>query len=99
MLPRKIEMILIMVLQQGQVTPERDIVPPANFLSCSRFWAAVPFFSMGASVSTPKTTPVRSAFGSMVSTTHLLSFLQSQRVLSKGTVARQFLQVTVRAQR
>src|ERR1700730_15845670 len=83
--------IVIIVLQQGQVTPERDIVPPARFLSYSRFCAALPFCKDGASVSTAKTTPVLSAFGSIVSTTRLLSFLQSQRVLSRGTAARQFL--------
>src|SRR2546421_8774576 len=91
--------IVIIVLQQGQVTPERDIVPPASCLSYSRFCAELPFASDGASFCTPKTTPVLSAFGSIVSTTRLLSFLHNQRVLSSGTVARQFLQLTVLAQR
>src|SRR6266566_5721313 len=91
--------IVIIVLQQGQVTPERDIVPPAIFLSCSRFCAALPFANEGASFCIPKVTPVLLAFGSIVSTTRLLSFLLSQRVLRRGTVARQFLQETVRAQR
>jgi hypothetical protein len=38
-------------------------------------------------------------FGSIVRTTRLLSFLQSQRVFKSGIVVRQFLHVTVRAQR
>jgi len=45
------------------------------------------------------TTPVRSGFGSIANTTRLLSFFASQRVFSNGTVARQALQLTVRAQR
>jgi hypothetical protein len=53
----------------------------------------------GTCVSMPKTTPVRSAFGAMVSSTRLLSFFASQRVFSSGRVARQPLQRTVRAQR
>src|SRR5260370_34339210 len=86
------------VPQQGQVAPDPDIVPPPIFLSCSLRCVAVPLI-MGTFCCTPNTTPVLSAFGSIVSTTRLFSLLQSQRVLSNGMVARQFLQVTLRAQR
>ena len=48
-------------------------------------------------VCTLKLTPVLSALGSIVSSTRLLSFLHSHLVLRSGTVARQFLHVTVRA--
>src|SRR5438876_6868658 len=88
----------MIVPQQGQVTPEPDIVPPPTRLSNSLRCAIVPLES-GTSFCTPKTTPVLSGFGSIVSATRLLSFLHSQRVLINGTVARQFLQMTVRAQR
>src|SRR6185312_7378321 len=96
---RRIYSIVIIVPQHGHVTPERDIVPPPRFFSCSCFRAVFPFGKGDVSYNTPKTTPVLSAFGSIVSTTRFLSFLHNQRVLSSGTVARQFLQVTVRAQR
>ena len=84
--------------QQGQRAPLRLIVPAPICLSCSRCCAALPP-DRGAPDSTPKSTPLPSAFGAMVSRTRLSSFLQSQRVLSSGSTARQPLQRTVRAQR
>ena len=90
---------MVMILgQQGQRAPLRLIVPAPNRLSPSRRCAALPR-ACGTPASTPKTTPVLSALGVMVSSTRLLSFLHSQRVLSSGTVARQLLQRTVRAHR
>jgi len=90
--------ISMIVLQHGQVPPDLDIVPAAIRLSCSRRWAVFPP-TRGTLSCTPNTTPVRASLGSIVSSTRLLSFLHSQRVFSRGTVARQFLQVTVRAHR
>jgi hypothetical protein len=46
-----------------------------------------------------KSTPVRSARGVTVRRTRLASFLTSHLVFSSGSVARQCLHVTVRAQR
>ncbi len=88
----------MMVLQQGQVAPARLMVPAPIRLSFSRRWAglAPTTFTSGLM---PNTTPVRSAIGCMVSRTRLLSFFASHRVLSRGRVARQDLQRTVRAQR
>ena len=74
------------------------MVPAPSRLSCSRRWAALPT-ACGTVSWTPKMTPVLSVLGVIVSTTRLLSFLHSQRVLSSGTVARQLLHVTVRAHR
>ena len=73
------------------------MVPVPTRLSCSRRCAAFPP-TTGTSLWTPKTTLDLSAFGSIVRATRLLSFLHSQRVFRSGSVARQFLQVTVRAQ-
>src|SRR5580704_12933907 len=84
--------------QQGQKAPFLFIVPCPSFLSFSRLWAAlVP--TTGTFDCTPKTTPVRSGFGPIVSKTRFFSFLQSHLVLSRGSSARQFLQVTVLAHR
>jgi hydroxyethylthiazole kinase-like uncharacterized protein yjeF len=90
--------IVMIIGQHGHRAPERLIVPVPRRLSCSRRCAALPPIT-GTSVSTPKTTPVCSAFGVIVSSTRLLSFFASQRVFNSGIVARQPLQRTVRAQR
>ena len=79
--------IVIIAPQQGQVAPARDIVPSPTPLPLGGLW------------SMPNSTPVPSALGVTVSTTRFLFFLHNHVVLSRGTVARQFLQVTVRAQR
>ena len=89
--------IALTVLQCGQVAPARLIVPAPRRRSCSRRCAALPPLR-GGFASTPKATPP-SPSGSIVSRTRLPSFRHSQRVLSSGTRARQFLQATVRAQR
>src|SRR5574341_541226 len=90
--------MVMKALQQGHCAPVRDIVPAPSFLSCSRLCAALPLPG-GTSDSTPKVTPVLSASGSIVNRTRFRSFLQSQRVLSSGTMARQFLHATVLAHR
>ena len=90
--------MVMMAPQQGQVAPVRDMVPPPMRRSCSRRCAPLPP-CCGTSGRTPKTTPVSPGFGSIVRSTRLLSFLHSQRVLSRGTVARHCLQTTVRAHR
>lgn len=89
---------VMMVARHGHRAPARDIVPSPRRRSFSRFWAALPPFA-GTLCSMPNTTPVRSALGSIVSSTRFRSFLHSYRVFRSGTVARQLLQVTVRAQR
>src|SRR5258708_10870901 len=90
--------VSMMVGQQGHCALARDIVPAPSFLSCSRFCAAFPPRS-GTLCSTENTTPVPFGFASISSRTRLLSFLQSQSVLSSGIVVRQFLHETVRALR
>jgi hypothetical protein len=86
--------------QQTQVAPERDIVPVPIFLSYSRRCAPLPpWVAAFSPVKMLNTGPVLSAFGSTLSRTRLLSFLHSHLVLSSGIVARQFLHLTVRAQR
>src|SRR3972149_2803780 len=84
--------------QQGHTAPLRETVPLPMLLSCSLRWAALPP-PTGASFSMLKITPVRSLLGSIVRRTLFLSFLHSHRVLRRGIVARQFLQVSVRAHR
>ena len=84
--------------QHGHCAPARDIVPAPSFLSCSRFWAALPPRS-GTLCSIENVTPVPSGVDSSMSRIRLLFVLQSHSVLSSGIVARQFLQVTVRAHR
>src|SRR5206468_10603088 len=97
---RRMSSIVMIVLQHGHCAPARDMVPGPIRLSCSRRWAALPPLT-GTLFSMPKTAPVFSAFGAIVRSTRFLPsfFLQSQRVLRRGTVARQFLHVTVRAHR
>src|SRR3989337_488087 len=89
---------VIVAEQHGHFAPDLDIVPAPIRLSCSRRCAVLPPFA-GTFVSIPNTTPVLSGFGSIVRSTRFLSLLQSQRVLRRGIVARQFLHFTVRAQR
>ena len=85
--------------QRGQVAPLALIVPAPSSRSCSRFCAALPLPS-GTSCLTSNVTPV-SEFEefpvSRVRSTRFVGFLHSQRVLSRGTSARQPLQRTVRA--
>ena len=90
--------MVMMAPQMGHRTPDRLIVPAPTRRSCSRRRAGLPS-SRGTSASSPKTTPVSSAFAVIVSRTRLVPFLASQRVLSSGTVARHPLQRAVRAHR
>src|ERR1035437_3908666 len=86
--------------QHTQVAPERDMVPAPILLSYSRRCAPLPpWVEASSPLKMLKTGPVLSALGSTLSKMRLLSFLQSHFVLSRGIVARQFLHLTVRAQR
>src|SRR5579875_3904542 len=95
---RRRSSIVMITLQSGHVAPARDIVPRPSLRSCSLRWAALPL-PCGTSYSIPKTSPRRSLVGFIVRRTRFLSFLQSQRVFKSGSVARQPLQLTVRAHR
>src|SRR5271157_2901361 len=90
--------VMLVTLQQGQVTPDRDIVPAPTRLSCPVLYFALPPTS-ATSLMTPNTTPLFSVFGSVVNRIRLLSFLQSHLVCRRGIVALQCLQTTVRAHR